>query len=137
MLIGELSKQTGLSKDTIRFYEKLGLITASSNDMGTKSYKKYSLETIDRLSTIVQGKGLGFTLGEIKQLLDEWGGGEISKRDLIEIIERKIEEVVKKKQQLESIEVYLVNKLSKLHEDEDNSLDVIAKVRLGGSTDNC
>jgi MerR family transcriptional regulator, copper efflux regulator len=46
MLIGELSKQTGLSKDTIRFYEKLGLITASNHDMGTKSYKKYSLETI-------------------------------------------------------------------------------------------
>jgi MerR family transcriptional regulator, copper efflux regulator len=115
MLIGELSKQTGLSKDTIRFYEKLGLITASSNDIGTKYYKRYSLETIERLSTIVQGKGLGFTLSEIKQLLDEWGEGEISKRDLIEIIERKIEEVTKKKEQLESIETYLVNKLSKLN----------------------
>jgi MerR family transcriptional regulator, copper efflux regulator len=115
MLIGELSKQTGLSKDTIRFYEKLGLIAASNNEVGTKSYKKYSLETIERLSTIVQGKGLGFTLNEIKQLLDEWGNGEISKRDLIEIIERKIEEVIKKKQQLESIETYLVNKLSKLN----------------------
>ncbi len=117
MLIGELSKQTGLSKDTIRFYEKLGLISAISNDVSTKSYKRYSLDTIERLSTIVQGKGLGFTLNEIKQLLDEWGGGEISKRDLIEIIERKIEEVIKKKQQLESIETYLVNKLSKLHEE--------------------
>jgi MerR family transcriptional regulator, copper efflux regulator len=117
MLIGELSKQTGLSKDTIRFYEKLGLIAASSHEAGTKSYKKYSLETIERLSTIVQGKGLGFTLSEIKQLLDEWGGGEISKRDLIEIIERKIEEVIKKKQQLESIETYLVNKLSKLNQE--------------------
>jgi MerR family transcriptional regulator, copper efflux regulator len=115
MLIGELSKQTGLSKDTIRFYEKLGLIAASNHETGTKSYKKYGLETIERLSTIVQGKGLGFTLNEIKQLLDEWGNGEISKRDLIEIVERKIEEVIKKKQQLESIETYLVNKLSKLN----------------------
>lgn len=125
MLIGELSKQTGLSKDTIRFYEKLGLITASSNDMGTKCYKKYSLETIERLSTIVQGKGLGFTLSEIKQLLDEWGEGEISKRDLIEIIERKIEEVIKKKQQLESIETYLISKLSKLN--IENSSDKLAQ----------
>jgi MerR family transcriptional regulator, copper efflux regulator len=49
-------------------------------------------------------------------LLDEWGRGEISQRDLIEIIERKIEEVIKKKQQLESIETYLVNKLSKLNQ---------------------
>jgi MerR family transcriptional regulator, copper efflux regulator len=125
MLIGELSKQTGLSKDTIRFYEKLGLITAISNDVSTKSYKKYSLETIERLSTIVQGKGLGFTLSEIKQLLDEWGEGEISKRDLIEIIERKIEEVIKKKQQLESIETYLISKLSKLN--VENSSDKLAQ----------
>jgi MerR family transcriptional regulator, copper efflux regulator len=117
MLIGELSKQTGLSKDTIRFYEKLGLIAASNHETGTKSYKKYSLETIERLATIVQGKGLGFTLSEIKQLLDEWGGGEISQRELIEIIECKIEEVIKKKQQLESIETYLVNKLSKLNQE--------------------
>jgi MerR family transcriptional regulator, copper efflux regulator len=126
MLIGELSKQTGLSKDTIRFYEKLGLISAVSNDVSTKSYKKYSLETIERLSTIVQGKGLGFTLSEIKQLLDEWGEGEISKRDLIEIVERKIEEVIKKKQQLESIETYLVNKLSKLN--VENSSDKLASL---------
>jgi MerR family transcriptional regulator, copper efflux regulator len=69
-----------------------------------------------RLLCTTKGKGLGFTLGEIKQLLDEWGGGEISKRDLIEIVERKIKEVVKKKQQLESIETYLVNKLSKLNQ---------------------
>ncbi len=117
MLIGELSKQTGLSKDTIRFYEKLGLITAISNEMEKKSYKKYSSETIERLSTIAQGKGLGFTLGEIKQLLDDWGDGEISKRDLVNIVERKIEEVINKKQQLESIETYLINKLSKLNEE--------------------
>lgn len=117
MLIGELSKQTGLSKDTIRFYEKLGLIVAISNNMGTKCYKKYSLETVERLSTIVQGKGLGFTLSEIKQLIDEWGDDKISKRDLIEIVEHKIEEIITKKQQLESIETYLVNKLSKLNEE--------------------
>ncbi len=117
MLIGELSRQTGLSKDTIRFYEKIGLITAISNEIGKKSYKRYSSETIDRLSMIAQGKGLGFTLGEIKQLLDDWGDGEISKRDLVNIVECKIEEVINKKQQLESIETYLINKLSKLNEE--------------------
>jgi MerR family transcriptional regulator, copper efflux regulator len=124
MLIGELSKQTGLSKDTIRFYEKLGLITPidsrslsqADRKSGTNHYKKYSSETIERLSMIVQGKGLGFTLSEIKQLLDEWGDGEISKQDLIEIIERKIEEVTEKKRQLDAIETYLLTKLSKLNQ---------------------
>ncbi len=117
MLSGELSKKTGISKDTIRFYEKLGLITASDRQAGTKLYKEYSPETIERLSLIAQGKGLGFTLSEIKQLLNEWDGGAMSKGDQIKVIERKIEEISEKMQQLNSIKTYLVTKLSKLNEE--------------------
>ena len=117
MLIGELSKQTGLSKDTIRFYEKIGLIAASDRRAGTRLYKEYDPEIIERLLMIAQGKGLGFTLSEIKQLLDEWGGGLMSRRDQVKIIKRKIEEVVEKIQQLDAIKAYLVTKLSKLNEE--------------------
>lgn len=93
MLISELSKKTGLSKDTIRFYEKMGLIAASDRQAGSRIYKKYSVETIERLLMINQGKGLGFTLNEIKQLLDEWGNNAIPKNEQIGIIEHKIEEI--------------------------------------------
>lgn len=117
MLIGELSKQTGLSKDTIRFYEKIGLISASDRHAGTRLYKDYSLETIERLRMITQGKGLGFTLSEIKQLLHEWGGGAMSMREQIKVIERKIEEIAEKMQQLDAIKTYLVTKLNKLNEE--------------------
>jgi hypothetical protein len=47
MQIGELSKQTGLSKDTIRFYEKIGLIAPNTKPAGTRLYKEYPPETID------------------------------------------------------------------------------------------
>jgi MerR family transcriptional regulator, copper efflux regulator len=117
MLIGELSKKTGVSKDTIRFYEKLGLIAATDRQAGTKLYKEYSPETLERLAMIGQGKGLGFTLSEIKQLLDEWGGGAMPKGDQIKVIERKIEEIVEKQQKLDAIKTYLVTKLSKLNEE--------------------
>ncbi|MBF2089777.1 MAG: MerR family transcriptional regulator [Synechococcales cyanobacterium K32_A2020_035] len=117
MLIGELSKKTGLSKDTIRFYDKLGLISASDRRAGTRFYKEYSPDTVERLLMIVQGKGLGFTLNEIKQLLDEWNSGAMSKQDQIKIIERKIEEVETKTRQLEAIKTYLDVKLSKLSEE--------------------
>ena len=66
---------------------------------------------------IIQGKGLGFTLNEIKQLLDKWGSGSISKQDQIKIVERKIEEIVEKTWQLDAIKVHLVAKLSKLNEE--------------------
>jgi MerR family transcriptional regulator, copper efflux regulator len=64
---------------------------------------------------ITQGKSLGFTLSEIKQLLDEWGSGALSKHDQIKVIERKIEEIIEKRKKLDTIETYLVTKLSKLN----------------------
>jgi MerR family transcriptional regulator, copper efflux regulator len=123
MLIGELSKKTGVSKDTIRFYEKLGLLVASVDEAssialrqaGTRLYKEYGPETVERLAMISQGKGLGFTLSEIKQLLDDWGSGVLSKHDQIKVIERKIEEIVEKRVKLDAIETYLLTKLSKLN----------------------
>jgi MerR family transcriptional regulator, copper efflux regulator len=117
MLIGELSKKTGLSKDTIRFYEKLGLISALDRQAGTRVYKEYSAETVNRLLMINQGKGLGFTLNEIKQLLDEWGGEIIPKSEQIKIVERKLEQISEKMQQLSAIKSYLATKLSKLKQE--------------------
>ena len=89
MLIGELSKKTGLSKDTIRFYEKMGLITASDRQAGTRIYKEFAEETADRLLMINQGKKLGFKLKEIRQLLDEWGNASMSKQEQIKVIKTK------------------------------------------------
>ncbi|HEY9631088.1 MAG TPA: MerR family transcriptional regulator [Coleofasciculaceae cyanobacterium] len=117
MLIGELSKKTGLSKDTIRFYEKIGLIAARDRQAGTRLYAEYSLETVERLLMIAQGKGLGFRLSEIKQLLDEWEGGALSQQNQIEIIDRKLEEIAEKIQQLNAIKTYLMAKRNKLNEE--------------------
>ena len=114
MLIGELAKRTGLSKDTIRFYEKSGLITAQERQAGTRLYKEFSEETAERLLMITQGKGLGFTLKEIKQLMDEWKDGTMPEDEQIRVIERKLEEVAQKMQQLGEIKTYLTAKLTKL-----------------------
>jgi MerR family Zn(II)-responsive transcriptional regulator of zntA len=117
MLIGELSKKTGLSKDTIRFYEKMGLITASERQAGTRAYKEFSAEMVERLLMIHQGKGLGFTLGEIKHLLDEWGEKTIPKQEQVQIIERKLQEISEKMRNLENIKTYLSSKLRRLQEE--------------------
>jgi MerR family Zn(II)-responsive transcriptional regulator of zntA len=114
MLIGELAKKTGLSKDTIRFYEKIGLITAQERQAGTRTYKEFSDETVDQLLMISQGKGLGFTLSEIKQLIEEWGGGTMPKQEQIRVVERKLGEIDQKRQQLGEIRCYLTTKLDRL-----------------------
>lgn len=69
MLIGELSKKSGLSRDSIRFYEKLGLIRVTFRHRRANNYKDYSPEILERLETIKQVKKFGFTLTETAELL--------------------------------------------------------------------
>lgn len=70
MLIAGLSKACGLSRDTIRFYEKHGLIAVGKRERRYNNYKEYSEETLKRLLSIKQLRGFGFTLNEISDILD-------------------------------------------------------------------
>jgi MerR family transcriptional regulator, copper efflux regulator len=115
MLIGEIAQRTGLTKDTIRFYEKMGLITACNRQAGTRLYKEFSEEIIHRLLLINQAKALGFTLNEIKQFVQDWGNhSTIPEREQIRIVERKLEEISQKLRQLAEIQSYLTAKLRRL-----------------------
>lgn len=72
MLIGELSKLTGLSRDTIRFYEKENLIAPEKTGrkvMSTNTYKNYPPSVATLLRFIQRTKVLGFTLAEIKGMM--------------------------------------------------------------------
>src|ERR1700683_1857605 len=67
MKIGNVANQAELSIDTIRFYERQGLV--SSPRRLWSGYRDYSDEVLDRLHFIKEAKGLGFSLREIKELL--------------------------------------------------------------------
>ena len=69
MLIGELSKKTGLSRDTIRFYEKKGLIKVGRRERRVNNYKEYSDSTLRRLLLFVKIKSYGFTLNECAEII--------------------------------------------------------------------
>jgi len=114
MLIGELSKKTGLSKDTIRFYEKLGLIEANARQAGTRTYMEFSPDMLERLVLITQGKALGFTLNEMKHLIETWGTIAMPIAEKLSIIDRKLDEITAKMEQLEEIKQYLLDKRSKV-----------------------
>ncbi len=67
MLIGQLSKATGVSRDTIRYYEKLKLLVVS-NRSASNLYKNYGVDAVKRLHLIKTLKNAGFSLREIRQL---------------------------------------------------------------------
>jgi MerR family copper efflux transcriptional regulator len=69
MTIGRVASAAGVSIDTIRFYERQGLIVEPRRNVS--GYRNYSDGVIDRLRFIADAKRLGFTLREVKELLSQ------------------------------------------------------------------
>jgi len=67
MRIGELAASAGVSVETVRYYERLGLIPRARRTGG--GYRVYSGDDLRRLKFIVHAKELGFTLKETGRLL--------------------------------------------------------------------
>ncbi len=111
MLIGELSNKTGLSRDTIRFYEKQGLIAVGKKERRFNNYKEYSEETLKRLNTIKLIKSFGFTLNETLELLDMIDINTASCDNLEDKIELKVKLLDDKVKELINVRTLLLNGL--------------------------
>ena len=113
MLIGELSKRTGFSHDTIRFYEKKGLINVNKKDRRDNNYKEYPEAVYERLILIKTIKALGFTLNEIDDFIMAWGDEEASCSNLTSHLTDKIARVDEQIKLLQEIKSKLTGSLEK------------------------
>ena len=66
--IGQLSKQTGVKIPTIRYYEQMGLIDAPERSEGNQ--RRYTKDGLNRLSFIRHSRDLGFSVEDIRGLLE-------------------------------------------------------------------
>lgn len=67
MLIGQVAREAGVGVETVRFYEREGLL--DEPDRRDSGYRLYGADAVARLRLIKRAKQLGFTLKEIKALL--------------------------------------------------------------------
>ncbi len=67
MTIGTLARREGLTPETLRYYERLGLIVPSHRT--ASNYRLYDLEAARRLRFIRRAQALGFSLGQIGEML--------------------------------------------------------------------
>jgi len=65
--IGELSKRTGCNIETIRYYERIGVLRRPARTEG--GFRRYNLNDLRRLAFIRRARDLGFTLDEVRALL--------------------------------------------------------------------
>ncbi|NOX32415.1 MAG: Hg(II)-responsive transcriptional regulator [Deltaproteobacteria bacterium] len=89
--IGELAKKVNVNKETIRYYERKGLIPEPPrNDSG---YRQYSEIEVKRIEFIKRTQSLGFSLKEIKDLLMLKVEPQTTCKDIQEIVKLKISDI--------------------------------------------
>ncbi|HEX2836413.1 MAG TPA: heavy metal-responsive transcriptional regulator [Thermoanaerobaculia bacterium] len=73
ILSGELARLCGVSADTIRHYERLGLLPAA--ERGANGYRRFPRESVDRVALIRRAVAIGFSLVEVQRILRQRDGG--------------------------------------------------------------
>ena len=82
--IGEIALRSGVSIDTVRYYERRRLLPAASRTEG--GFRLFSEETVDQVQFIKQAQELGFSLDEIGEILTTGGATECRRvRDHLKI----------------------------------------------------
>ena len=104
MKIGELEARSGASRHTLRYYEQIGLISPLRQ---TNNYRVYTVQTLQDLDFIQRAQSMGFSLGEIGEILDAQRNKLIDCADGAKLIEKKMADIKQKIGNLQSIYRYL------------------------------
>lgn len=106
--IGAAARAAGVAVDTVRYYEREGLLWRAPRTAG--GYRLFDLAQIERLRFVRQAKALGFTLDDIAELLrlQDGGGARAQVRDRararIQDLDRKIRELTAIREALAALE---------------------------------
>ena len=108
MKIGELATKAGVSIDTVRYYEREGVLpTPKRHDSG---YRRYSVDDVERLQFVRRAKALGFSLQEITELLslskrrgDDMISVRLAAESKLQDVNHKLDELTRIKHGLDSL----------------------------------
>ena len=101
MTIGQVAKLADVGVETLRFYEREGLIEEPPRR--ASGYRQYPTHTVDRVRFISRAKELGFTLKEIKELMSLRDGGGKRRGEVRAIAEAKMRDIDQKLARLQAM----------------------------------
>ncbi len=114
--ISKVAKEIGINIETIRFYERKGLIEQPKKPL--QGYRHYPEETINRIRFIRRSQELGFTLNEIEGLLSL---NDNPCNKVQELANKKLIAIQKKQSDLLLLELALKEHLSQCQSNEDDT----------------
>lgn len=123
MTIGQLADNVGVNVDTIRYYERIGVLDAPPRT--PSGYRQYSHEAGDRLQFIKRTQRLGFTLAEIQELLALHFNQLPHCDDVHDRILGKVEEVDQKIEELTQMRSSLMDLAAQCRSECDSACDVL------------
>lgn len=114
--IGVLSEQSQVHIETIRYYERIGLLPAPPRtETGQRIYDASHLK---RLIFIRRSRELGFSLGQIRDLLGLTQGHSLTCKEVKRLTEQHVSEIRRKLKDLEKLERTLTELAARCHGDE-------------------
>jgi MerR family mercuric resistance operon transcriptional regulator len=109
--IGQISKQTGVGIDAIRFYERSGLIAAPPRSEG--GFRLYSSSDLSTLQFIRSLQALGFSLNEIRDFLSLRGNDLRACSEVRKMLDHKLRDIHAKRIALSKLEAELKDAVTK------------------------
>ena len=107
MRIGEVAKGARVSVAAVRYYERLGLLEEAPRTLA--GYREFTPDAVRRLAFIQRAQGIGFSLPEIRQLLDLRHEATAPAAEVRAQVEAKLDGVEAKMRELERLKVALQN----------------------------
>jgi MerR family transcriptional regulator, copper efflux regulator len=98
-----LAQQTGLTAYTIRFYEKEGLLDSRHVHREANNYRTYSDEAIERLKLVKKFQGVGCSLAELRDILQDHDTQARTNREVMDWIVHKMQEIEGRKDELDQM----------------------------------
>jgi MerR family copper efflux transcriptional regulator len=114
MLIGELAREAGVSRDTVRLYTRLGLVTCTARRAGSRLYADYDPSTADLVKGIKIAQSIGFTLAELGPIAAAYVSGSLDDARQRELLAAKLSQLEDKQRQLSQMTEFLRAKLHDL-----------------------
>jgi Cd(II)/Pb(II)-responsive transcriptional regulator len=105
MRIGDLAQRAGVDVQTVRYYEREGLLEAPSRTSG--GYRNYGDQDVERLTFVRHCRSLDMSLADIRRLLALAGNSALSCDDVNAIVDAHLERIHAKRMALEALEVQL------------------------------
>ena len=133
MNIGQASKASGISQRMVRHYEKIGLIPPPPRR--ESGYRDYSNADIHRLRFIANARDLGFSIEDIRQLLNLWNDLARSSAEVKALAMTRADELQRKAAALEAMRRTLVELADRCHGDDRPDCPILQDLAGASRTD--